>query len=61
MLLLRAGAHPGGAHEATGNEADAVDVAEHHFHQLRHEFLHHPHLVVVSSFFGNFLPPIADN
>jgi hypothetical protein len=41
------GAHPGGAHEATGNEAHAVDLAEHHFHQLRHQFLlHHPLLVV---------------
>jgi hypothetical protein len=32
--------HPGGAHEPTRNEADVVDVAEHHFHQLWHEFLH---------------------
>jgi hypothetical protein len=40
------GAHPGGAHEATGNEANAVDMAEHHFHQLRHQFLHHLLLVL---------------
>jgi hypothetical protein len=41
------GAHPGGAHEATGNEAHAVDVAEHHFHQLGHQFPHHHPLLVV--------------
>jgi hypothetical protein len=34
------GAHPGGAHKAAGNEVDMVDVAQHHRHQLGHEFFH---------------------
>jgi hypothetical protein len=42
----RAHAHPGGAHEPTCNEADAVDVGEHHFHQLGHDFLHRRVLVL---------------
>jgi hypothetical protein len=41
------GAHPGGAHEPTGDEAEAVDVAEHQSHELTHQFLHHhPHSVL---------------
>jgi hypothetical protein len=39
--------HPCGAHKATGNEAGAVDVAEDKSHQLQHEFVHHPPLLVV--------------
>jgi hypothetical protein len=42
----RGGAHPGGAHEAAGNEADAVDVAQYELHQLGHEFFHRRRLVV---------------
>jgi hypothetical protein len=32
--------HPRGAHEATADEAGAVNVAEDESHQLRHEFVH---------------------
>jgi hypothetical protein len=44
LLLLLAwagGAHcPSGAHKATHHKVDAFNMAEHHAHELRHEFLH---------------------
>jgi hypothetical protein len=41
------GAHPGGAHEATRNEVEAVDLVEDQAHQLGHEFVHPPLSVFV--------------
>jgi hypothetical protein len=53
-LWWRAGAHPGGAHEAAGNEAGVVDLTEDQSHQLRHEFLH-PALFVLVLTSSSFL------
>jgi hypothetical protein len=41
----RAGAQPGGAREATGNEAEGVNVAK---GQCHHEFVHYPLLLELS-------------
>jgi hypothetical protein len=45
LLLLtrsRAGEHPGGAHESTGNKVEAVNFAEDQAHQFGHEVVHPP-------------------
>jgi hypothetical protein len=41
--------HPGSADEATCNKVEAVNLAKHQPHQLRHEFLHS--LFMLSLFF----------